>query len=654
MTRPSAEAALTSAPTTPLERGAYPIVGPWFAELKAARAAHGLDASDDLVAELMSSPDSQAQTARYGVILKPEEEVRYRRRQELIATEQKIVLAAEDRPGYAGSIVNDKAEDYRLTLLVKTEHRADFERLIAEHEEDRLIREGRVQITNVKYSIDELSSIANVLNGGLEAHLPDKYRYLESALVDIRNVVNNDPKFTRAAYGYSMRNNALVASIEVEPGAPTSLVRQLDATPRPPTYVSARAPEIIIRSLVDQVEHHGGHNGDSPDDQGSAVCGRWWCGAPRGGHHTDLDPGGNCTWAGAIRIQLTRGGSWFRRHLTAGHCGDPDERNTYFNFAMDGTGSNISQNLEVEYRRDSSTRIGIEDRNSTAREGEAWGDFSLIFSPSEDRAANNLLMTGLTTYARVTSLAAVSVGTRVCISVPHTSNPRCDDVDDIGFTKTIDGKDVINLAATRGSYEGRGGDSGGPLYREGAPNYLVGVHQGAKRLLSGRNYQVFSRVSLIDNSPNLGINLIAAMPTDGRRDFIQGLYFRALNRVPDRGGFLNFRNHLSSCTLQRARDVGWSILLSTEFKNRHRVTAGSRTAKINHAHMRIVHAYRALLGRNPDPGGMTHWLNHMIVGIDAGQAQARWSDVVFGLIHSQEFRNRVFGPTASVDGPVCR
>ena len=128
---PSAESVLAQIPVTPFERGAYPAQDPWLADMKAARHSHGLDASEELVAKLMSSPNAQDQATRYGVVLTPEEEHDYRQRQNWIAIEQAILSVAEEMPGYAGSIVNDKKRDYQLTLLVKTDHRPLFEDLVA-------------------------------------------------------------------------------------------------------------------------------------------------------------------------------------------------------------------------------------------------------------------------------------------------------------------------------------------------------------------------------------------------------------------------------------------------------------------------------------------------------------------------------------------
>ena len=463
-----------------------------------------------------------------------------------------------------------------------------------------------------------------------------------------------NPSIANAVFGHSMTENAIVATIEASPQT-TSPPPMLATVPVEVERAdTASTPAILIRYATQPEQHHGGHLGDKPADQFSLPCGRWWCGAPRGGKYTDFTPGPKCTWTGAIQVQFVSRGPWVHRHLTAGHCGEPDDINTFHNLAMRGTGSAAAQNLEIVYRRDDSTKIGIENRNSIVRAGDAWGDFMLVSSLSDGRSANNLVMTGLTTYSRVTTIGTVSVGTRVCISAPHISVPRCDTVDDIGFSKTTDGKRVTRLAATRGSYEGQGGDSGAPLYREGAPNVLVGIHQGSARDRLGRNYQVFSRASLIDDSPNMGVIVAAPIGTDGARDFIQNLYFRALNRAPDLGGFRNFRNHLSSCTLQRARDVGWSVLISDEFKNRHPINRGTRGAKIAHAELRLIHAYRSLFGRAVDSSGSRTWMNILIGGIDSGLPESRWWDVLNALINSQEFTNRVFGPTASVDGRVCR
>jgi hypothetical protein len=345
-------------------------------------------------------------------------------------------------------------------------------------------------------------------------------------------------------------------------------------------------------------------------------------------------------------------------HLTAGHCGEPTQTNTYYSLAMEGASLDASDHFEIVYRRNSSTQIGSEWRNSLELAGDAWGDFALITTLGVDRSGTNLMMTSSSTTTRVTSLGTVSVGSDVCISVPHVDTPLCDEVENIGWTKTVDGKEVTQLAITRGSYEGEKGDSGGPLYRQGAPHILAGVHQGEKTNWIGQTFQLFSRATLIDDSPNLNLADVTAMNTDGRRDFVQGMYYRNLNRTPDWAGYNYWRNIvLNTCTLQKARDVAWSFMNSTEFNNRFPITTGTYTNKVKNAELRVWYAYRTYYGRNPDAAGLAYWLDTILIGqginVSAAAATQRWLDIIWSFGQGVEFTSRVNGPTASVDGAVC-
>lgn len=365
-----------------------------------------------------------------------------------------------------------------------------------------------------------------------------------------------------------------------------------------------------------------------------------------------------CTWAGSVNVRLTAGGALTPYHVTAGHCGFLGTSTIFYNYAYLGSDLVPGTHFNIQVRRDSTTVIGAEWRNSLRRSGDAWGDFVLVNALSGNRSAYNLLMTSSSTTSRVISLMVVGVGSEVCISVPHIDTPKCDTVDDIGWVKDSNGKTFTHQAITRGSYDAEDGDSGGPLYLKGNPHLLVGVHQGSKRNLFGLEYQVFSQIGLIDDSPNMGIYNVHAVPTDGRRDFVQGMYYRNLNRIPDAQGYSYWRNTvLGVCNEVNAREVAYNFMNSIEFQNRYPITTGTYANKVHNARLRLWQVYRTYFGRNPDNVGLAYWLDAIMVanGIDISNAaaNARWLDVLYAFSMSTEFSNRVNGPTSSVDGAIC-
>ena len=315
---------------------------------------------------------------------------------------------------------------------------------------------------------------------------------------------------------------------------------------------------------------------------------------------------------------------------------------------VNGTSLDPVVHFTPEVGHSSSTSIGSEWRNTLEQSGQARGDLLLAYSSRTKNS--NLMLTTATTSTRVTAIKApLGVGTQICVSLPH-SNVDCDTVDDIGFTKTVQGKSVIDLAATRGGYEGEGGDSGGPVYIQGSPHIWAGSHHGSKVDNLGRTFQLFSMAHLIDDG-NLGIHSFRMDPTNGREDFLQNLYMRLLNRTPDYAGFTYWYGQMSSCNATSASGVAESFLQASEFKNRFPMT-GSTANKRSNAGMRLWYAYRTFFGRDPDSGGMAFWLDSILA--PSGYSEGTWDWVTTAFGDATEFSNRVNGiGVMPVDGWIC-
>jgi len=258
---------------------------------------------------------------------------------------------------------------------------------------------------------------------------------------------------------------------------------------------------------------------------------------------------------------------------------------------------------------------------------------------------NNLMMTSETTGVRTAGPVTLSVGESICISAPLT-RAKCDEIDNLGWVKQspgTDNKKIHDLVAVRGGYNAQGGDSGAPIYLENHVQIFVGIHHGSKVNLFGQRFQLFSQASLIDNG-NLGIAAVSVVQADGKRDFVQNMYFRNLNRVPDVGGFNYWYGRLSSCTVSTASAVAGGFLASAEFRGRVPVTT------LNRARIRVEYAYRTYFGRTADSGGMTYWANSLWA---ASNKEARWNAILNGFSQSTEFYNRVHGIGTFMDGAIC-
>jgi hypothetical protein len=102
--------------------------------------------------------------------------------------------------------------------------------------------------------------------------------------------------------------------------------------------------------------------------------------------------------------------------------------------------------------------------------------------------------------------------------------------------------------------------------------------------------------------------------------FIRSLYHSILDRQPDEGGVRNWKQHLD-----RGKSRAWVIthfFKSSEYVNRHK----------NNTEY-VIDLYQGVLGRQPDPGGLSNWVNHL----NSGKSR---EFVLNGFLNSQEYRSR--------------
>jgi Domain of unknown function (DUF4214) len=102
--------------------------------------------------------------------------------------------------------------------------------------------------------------------------------------------------------------------------------------------------------------------------------------------------------------------------------------------------------------------------------------------------------------------------------------------------------------------------------------------------------------------------------------FIRSLYYAILDRQPDEGGVKTWKRWLD-----RGKSREWVItqfFRSPEYLNRH---------KSNTEYVRDL--YQGVLGRQPDPGGLSHWVNRL----NSGNTR---QFVLNGFLNSKEYRSR--------------
>lgn len=267
---------VANAPTTPFDYGAYPIEDPWLSDLIGLRAAHGLDSSRELTTELMSRPGAVAQVSQYGVVLTEAEEDHYERRQAAVSIELSLMELLSDEPYFAGSQVIPDASPYELIIrvtppgLVTAQESVD--QLAGAHTDTI-----RVTVEVEDYSISELHEVAMHLNGSREGAEPGSVwpQEIAGALDEFMTV--HHPELLGARFGFSMRHNAVRAIVRHESSYEDGeIIDTADGL-----------PSILVNTVASEEDHHPGHFGSAPSDQGPTSCGRWWCGSPRGGHHVE-------------------------------------------------------------------------------------------------------------------------------------------------------------------------------------------------------------------------------------------------------------------------------------------------------------------------------------------------------------------------------
>ena len=115
--------------------------------------------------------------------------------------------------------------------------------------------------------------------------------------------------------------------------------------------------------------------------------------------------------------------------------------------------------------------------------------------------------------------------------------------------------------------------------------------------------------------------------------FVTRLYQNVLGRSPDAGGLSEWVRALNAGTSRASVVVGFSD--STEFKSNTSIDVDAfATSKMSNEHQgQIYRLYRATLGREPDSGGFLNWMN----ALDTGAQSLK--TVVAGFVGSTEFQS---------------
>lgn len=380
-------------------------------------------------------------------------------------------------------------------------------------------------------------------------------------------------------------------------------------------------------------------------DQGPAFCGRVSCGVTRGGHKIwyvrSNGAFGQCTASPALKFQAVAGGSYSPYIVTAGHCGEPtDDESWWHGGRYRENTSTIQSYFDIwEARSDPEYSLGTEVANSTELPGIARGDVQVFGAGWH--MSSNLLMTSLTTSSHITSIANLSVNDEVCLTALYTSG--CDKIENVGWVKTVDGKSVRNLAIVRGSYDAIGGDSGGPLYMKWNSSVIAGFHQGSKTNWIGQEFQLFSQASYLDQG-NLGFTDVVAPPRDGIRDFVQNLYWRVLNRISTAPNYWYWASVMQADCFGNAGSVATAFLDSPDMH------ASVPLTSYENARIRIEYLYRGFLSRESTGGNREVWADMLW---NAPNREAMWDSIILAFAQSPNFADRLNGAGSFVDGAVC-
>lgn len=105
--------------------------------------------------------------------------------------------------------------------------------------------------------------------------------------------------------------------------------------------------------------------------------------------------------------------------------------------------------------------------------------------------------------------------------------------------------------------------------------------------------------------------------------FVRSLYYAILDRRPDEGGVRNWTQWLD-----KGKSRAWVI---TEFFN----SSEYRSRQKNNTEY-VRDLYQGVLGRQPDSGGLSNWVNHL----NSGKSR---QFVLNGFLNSQEYRSKAKG-----------
>ena len=124
--------------------------------------------------------------------------------------------------------------------------------------------------------------------------------------------------------------------------------------------------------------------------------------------------------------------------------------------------------------------------------------------------------------------------------------------------------------------------------------------------------------STVDVAANTGTTTIPVSNETGTRGFVTRMYQVVLGREPDEGGLNFWVSHLESGKMQAANIVS-EFFNSAEYQEKNK-----KTDEV------VKDCYNAMLGRDPDQGGLTFWKAMLDIGMTSDK-------VCSGFLGSQEF-----------------
>jgi hypothetical protein len=516
-----------------------------------ARSALGLPIGRELVARLVSTPNSMQQIRTYGTVLTPEEQSKFDTIRKQDAQLDVLLADISSKDYYAGGSLSWSKEDgltrSGLTLWVTEPGRDSAELAVREHP----IIDLRVEVVVVDHSWAELEALSSEIRqasqtreiGALPADLPE-------SLLDALSVGRIH------SAGYSIARNAVV-------------VQSLDYEILRDRALDDRAADVLIFEPPNVVKGE------------AAPCEAKGCPPLRAGVEIDYSNSNNSC---SLGLPVVNGAT--KSYLTAGHCRG-------------------SANFDAQLRSWDSLTRNVDAHVGNA--GGTWGWYTLSrfdgrrLNTQDHLVTNRMRVLGNNGYRifYTQNRNSVLLNSEVC-RTGKTTSPSCGQVTDIGTAQTLDG--VLFVDQVLAGYVSAPGDSGGPVHMKFQPEKVAGMHSSTCNGACPVGQKLFSSVEHLGDV-QAGMQIFNV--NDSRRDWILGLYMTAFGRFPAQASFDYWRWTINggSCDISDARDTLWAFYLtSPEFQSVNPATSDYQKKQ----QIRLL--YWGALGRDATSTEQSSWL----------------------------------------------